>query len=208
MSFSIIIPAYNESKSISKVLDMLTHLTTNKVEIIVVDDCSTDNTVEIVRSFPNVRLLQHRHNQGCIKAIGTGIKAASYDVVVSFDADGQHPVESLQQIVDPILQNKADVVLGVRGSLPRLGERIIAVFSGVTDATTGFRAMKKELVHLFEDDLAYGGMFIIKAKRIGARIIEVPITVHDRIAGYSVHSNYNILKKSLKFALWSFIGVK
>jgi polyprenyl-phospho-N-acetylgalactosaminyl synthase len=205
LTFSIVIPAYNETSSIGKVLQQLLS-TVSGVEIIVVDDCSTDHTVEVVRGFKEVRVISHQTNNGPIQAIVTGIKAASHDIVVSLDADGQHPTEYLHAIVEPLLSNQADIVLGTRHDLPRLGEKIIAWFSGVNDATTGFRAMRKRDVDLLEDDLAYGGMLLVKARKRKMRILEIPIPVKERLAGFSVHSNLNILKKSLKFALWSIVN--
>lgn len=205
MSYSIIIPAFNEVNAIPTVLTNLTAFTTNNQEIIVVDDCSTDNTVAVIQQqFPtSVRVIRQPHNQGPIAAIVAGMRAATHEVIVTMDADGQHPIEYLPQVVGPVLENDADIVLGVRASLPRLGENIIARFSRVTDATTGFKAMKKELAPLVADDIVYGGMLITKARAQGLRIREVPITVHERISGASVHSNMAILKKSLKYAWWA-----
>jgi polyprenyl-phospho-N-acetylgalactosaminyl synthase len=205
LTFSIIIPAYNEAASIDKVLKPLLSAVPN-AEIIVVDDCSTDNTVEVVRGFKDVRVISHQTNMGPIQAIVAGIKAARHDIVVSVDADGQHPTDYLNAIVEPLLSNQADIVLGTRHDLPRLGEKIIAWFSGVSDATTGFRAMRKSDVDLLEGDQAYGGMLLVKAQKRKMKILEIPIPVQERLAGFSVHSNLNILKKSMKFALWSIVN--
>lgn len=201
MSYSIIIPAFNESKSISIVLKQIIEIDVN-AEIIVVDDCSTDNTVEKVKQFSQVKLVKHKKNMGPTAALLSGFRAASYDVMVSLDADGQHPVTSIAEIVNPILSNKADLVLGVRSELPRLGEKVIALGAGVSDATTGFKAFRKQCITFVENDMAYGGMLIVKVKQNGLRVKEVPIEVKARMAGASVHSNYNILKKSIHFLLW------
>jgi polyprenyl-phospho-N-acetylgalactosaminyl synthase len=154
----------------------------------------------------DVRVVSHQTNKGPIQAIVTGIKAARYEIVVSLDADGQHPIEYLYSIVEPLSINQADIVLGTRRDLPRLGEKIIAWFSGVDDATTGFRAMRKRDVDLLRGDQAYGGMLLVKARNRKMRIVEIPIPVKERLAGFSVHSNFNILKKSLKFAVWSLVN--
>ncbi|ADU32122.1 glycosyltransferase family 2 protein [Evansella cellulosilytica] len=202
MEFTIVIPAYNEGKSIGKVLAAIEQAVSD-AEVIVVDDCSTDDTVQVASQFSHVRVIKQSTNGGPIEAIATGIVNASHDVVVTIDADGQHPVASIHDVVRPILNDQADIVLGVRNSLPRLGEKIIARFSGVSDATTGFKAMRKTEVENFKDDTAYGGMLLVKEKRLGKRIAEVPITVREREEGVSVHSNYNILKKSIRFAYWA-----
>ncbi len=201
MSYSIVIPAYNEADSIGRVLKQLVAAEPT-AELIVVDDCSSDQTAEIVKAFSQVRVVSHAFNQGPIQAIVTGVRTATHEVVVTLDADGQHPIDAINRVVAPILNDQADLVLGSRESLPRLGEKIIATFSGVKDATTGFRAMKKELISLLEADIAYGGQYIVKARRNGWRISEVPITVQARLAGFSVHSNFNILKKAVAFAWW------
>ncbi|WP_226036189.1 glycosyltransferase family 2 protein [Aquibacillus saliphilus] len=202
MSFSIVIPAYNESKSIAIVLGKIIE-TIDDAEIIVVDDCSTDNTIEVLEQFERVKIVKHVNNMGPTAALMTGFHAATFDAMVSLDADGQHPIESIEKIVNPILNDEADLVLGTRSELPRLGEKIIALAAGVSDATTGFKAMRKKCVQFVEDDIAYGGMLIVKAKKRNLRVKEVPTKVIDRMEGHSTQSNYLILKRSLKFVVWT-----
>ncbi|WEG13413.1 glycosyltransferase family 2 protein [Pullulanibacillus sp. KACC 23026] len=203
-SFSIVIPAYNEAESIKGVLTDLVERTA--ADIIVVDDGSTDGTAELVEAIVGVRLLRQAVNGGPIQAIMDGMKAANHPVVVTMDADGQHPIDRIDAIVEPIMRNEADLVLGVRSELPRLGEKVMAKVAGVSDATTGFRAYRKELYPLLENDYVYGGVSIIRAKQRNLRLLEVPIEVNPRVAGASVHSNWNILKKSMIFAMERALG--
>lgn len=201
MSYSIIIPAYNETNSIKKVLESV-KLAVPEAEIIVVDDHSSDGTPEAVQKIPEVKLIRHPVNQGAIASVITGIKSASREVVITLDADGQHPVQLISKIAGFVLQDKADIVLGVRSYLPRLGERIIARAAGVSDATTGFRAFKRSHIDLLEGDSAFGGMFIVRAKRKGLCVLEYPITVYPRAAGKSFHSNFKVFLKALCFLFW------
>jgi glycosyltransferase involved in cell wall biosynthesis len=206
-AFAVVIPAYNEEQSLPAVLDQtLASIRDLAVpwELLVVDDCSTDNTARVVRQYgeAGVRLIRHETNRGPIAALMTGIRSASCDIAVTMDADGQHSPEYLPQMVGPIARGEADLVVGVRQRLPRLGERIIAFASGIRDATTGCKAMRKDLVSLMEGDFAFGGLLIVRAKRRRLRIVEVPIVERERVAGFSVHSGWNIFKKSLKFVVW------
>lgn len=205
MSFSIVIPAYNESKSIGTVLAKVCELY-SEAEIIVVDDCSTDHTVQIVEGFPQVRIIRQPENMGPTNALATGFRSASHDVIVALDADGQHPAESIGVIAAPILDGEADLVLGARASLPRLGEKLIARFAGVRDATTGFKALRKKCIPLMEKDIAYGGMLIVRARRKGYRVKEVPIEVQERIGGQSFHSDYVIFRCAFQFLWWRLRG--
>jgi glycosyltransferase involved in cell wall biosynthesis len=207
-TFTIVIPAFNEAQSLPDVLDQTLDTIRSwaaPVELLVVDDCSTDDTANVVRQYSGagVRLVRHETNRGPIAALMTGIRAAGCDCVVTMDADGQHAPEYLPQMVAPIVRGEADLVVGTRPQLPRLGERIIALASGIQDATTGCKAMRKDLVSLMEDDFAYGGLLIVRAKRRRLRIVEVPIVERERVAGFSVHSGWNVFKKSLKFVVWT-----
>ncbi|WP_153734854.1 glycosyltransferase [Aquibacillus halophilus] len=208
MFYSIIIPAFNESKSIAKVLRALVESYPNS-EIIVVDDYSTDDTAEVVEDFSEVTLIKQPYNQGPIIALATGIAAASNDVVVTIDADGQHPIDYIPKLVEPIFTDQADIVLGVREKLPRLGEKIITLFSGVSDATTGFKAMRKTCVdEYYTNDFAYGGVFISVSKKRGFRVLEVPVPIQQRLEGVSTHSNIKILTRSFKFVLWKLFKMR
>ena len=202
MSYSIVIPAYNEAGNIGFVLESLLAME-SRPEIIVVDDGSQDATTTVVTTYQNVRLIHNETNLGQFASIVKGIRAATFDVVVTMDADGQHPVASLSHLVEPVMAGDADLVLGVRKELPRIGETIIAKVAGVTDATTGFRAFRKELVPYFQNDLVFGGMFVRQVKAAGYRVREVPVVVSPRRSGTSAHSDFNIFKKSLWFIWWS-----
>ncbi len=110
----LVIPAFNEGKVIGAVLE---NLKKNGYDnIIVIDDGSSDNTYEIAKNA-GVNVLQHSINRGLGGALGTGLAAGvrkGYDVVITFDADGQHAVADIERVAAPILQGKYDVVIGSR----------------------------------------------------------------------------------------------
>lgn len=202
MPYSVVIAAYNEAANIGVVLEALLALDPLP-EIIVVDDGSTDDTVRVVSGYPQARLVQNEENVGQFESIVNGVQAASHKIIVTMDADGQHPVAALKSLVDPVVQGEADLTLGVRKNLPRISETIIAFAAGVSDATTGFRAFRKELVQFFHDDYAYGGFLIRRSAQKGYRIVEIPIEIHPRLSGSSAHSNVKMFIKSIRFLLWS-----
>ena len=109
----IIIPAYNEEKKISKVID---NVLLKYENVIIVDDCSSDNTLEIVKN-KNVILLHHIINRGQGAALETGTKKAmelGAEVFVHFDADGQFLAEDIEKIIHPIIKGEAEIVFGSR----------------------------------------------------------------------------------------------
>ena len=115
---SIIIPAYNEEKTISKVIGKVgkTRLKNIKKEIIIVDDFSTDNTKNILLSLKkgSMRILFHKRNQGKGSAIRTGLKHATGDIVLIQDADLEYNPKEYEKLLKPIMSNETKVVYGSR----------------------------------------------------------------------------------------------
>lgn len=192
MNLTIVIPAYNEEKKIANVLDSIP----NKIKsnVIVVNDGSTDKTEEIVKSF-KVRLISHKTNQGYGAAIKTGFKEAlkdKSDIIITFDADAQHYASDLNEILKPIKNNKADVVIGSRflnkenSNIPyyrRLGISFITYLinfllkADITDAQSGFRAYKRETlgsIQIKEDNMS-ASLEILFNLPNNTRVKEIPI---------------------------------
>ncbi len=208
---SIILPTFNEEKSIKHLLESLP----NKefIEIIVVDDCSTDNSITEVKKVDGkrkIKLLKHKKNQGYGRSIITGIKYASGDVLVTMDSDGQHCPDDILKVVKPIFQGSSYFTIGSRylGSnrykLPirtRLGEAIIEKLlqlsfgQKIMNNQNGFRAFNRKLIPLFMNVKYHGFTFatetIILALINGIKIIECPIKVYERQHG---SSKINFLK--------------
>ncbi len=160
-SVSVVISAHNEAKTIESVIkDVYSYFKPfdMNVSIVVVDDGSDDGTSVILkrvkRNIPCLEIIIHAQNLGYNISLVDGIFYCSekkgVDVIVTFDADKQHYVEDLKRVIMPIENDGADYVIGVRNSLPRLFEKLVARIAGVKDATCGLRALKIFLLRLKE----------------------------------------------------------
>jgi glycosyltransferase involved in cell wall biosynthesis len=177
-AISVIIPAYNEEMRIGEVVKQTQKFAD---EVIVVDDCSTDNTRELCQRL-GARLVTNEHRKGYIGAIKTGFERASHEIIVTLDADGEHDPSDIPRLVEPILMREADLVLGKREEIPRISERFINLLTNfkvkVADSGTGFRAVRKELASgLNLRGKCTCGILVLEANRHGARIVEVPISL-------------------------------
>ncbi len=189
----IIIPAWNESARLPEVLQSLRHL---PYEVVVVDDGSRDKTADVAKQA-GVWVLKHLVNRGQGAALRTGIDFAilrGAQVIVTFDADGQHRAADLPTLLKPIVDDTADLVLGSRflGSCPgipalrRLLLKSAVLFTRVTtglkltDAHNGLRAMSAqaaERIRFSEDGMAHASQILSIAAREQLRIQEVPCTI-------------------------------
>ena len=202
---SIIIPVYNEENTI---FDLLMNLPVHdKIEVIVIDDYSNDNTIlEIEKAFSyrKIKLYKHKKNEGYGKAILTGIKRSHGKVILTMDSDGQHLPEDIYGLVKPILDGHAEYTIGSRylGSfhyqLPistRLGELLVELLllilfnQRVKNNQGGFRAFNRDLMHIFDNiqyqSYAFTTELIIRAALYSYRIKECPIKLMDRVHGKS-----------------------
>jgi glycosyltransferase involved in cell wall biosynthesis len=187
------IPAYNEEKNIAKLIVQLRKTVDN---IIVCNDGSTDLTGEIAEKM-GVIVLNHPRNLGYgagIRSLFLKAKENNADILVTFDADGQHRVDDIQKVVEPILNGEADIVIGSRfleneDSVPelrKLGINTITKIANittkqkVTDSQSGFRAYsKKAIQEIVPSDYGMGVSteILIKADKKNMRIVEVPIKI-------------------------------
>lgn len=188
----VVIPAYNEASVIATVVgDLRRHAE----HIVVVDDCSTDQTAEAARAA-GATVLRHAINRGQGAAIQTGLEFAlrrGADAIVTFDADGQHMADDLPVLLAPIREKRVDFVLGSRfagGSnvppLRRLLLRCAVIFtrltSGlrVTDAHNGLRAFSRrgaEAIHIRLDRMAHASEIMDQIRVSGLPYTEVPVRV-------------------------------
>jgi glycosyltransferase involved in cell wall biosynthesis len=188
------IPAYNEEKNIAKIILGIKKITTN---IIVCNDGSTDLTSEIAKKL-GVIVINHEKNQGygaAIKSIFLKAKEMDIDVLVTFDADGQHRIEDISKILTPIKERKADIVIGSRflneesNEIPdyrKLGIKVITKITNtsikekITDSQSGFRAYNKKVLSEIvptETGMGVSTEIIIKASNKECKITEVPIKI-------------------------------
>lgn len=202
---SIILPLYNEEKTIRKILLDLPQ--DDAIEIIVIDDHSTDNSIaeiEKIGEIKNIKIIRHKKNKGYGAAIMTGMKHARGKVIVTMDSDGQHSPDDIMHLIQPIFENKVDNSIGSRYlgicyyKLPlstRFGEvlieKLVQLWFGIkiVNNQNGFRAYHSKMLHIFDNIRFLGYAFcteqIIKAKLNGYRIKEFPIKVYDREHGSS-----------------------
>ena len=194
MKITIGIPAYNEEKNIAKVIVKLKKISD---EIIVCNDGSSDLTSEIAKNL-GVIVIDHENNLGYGAGINSIIKKAKEidtDILVTFDADGQHRVEDVKKVIEPIKNGDADLVIGSRflsktkEKIPeyrKIGINIITKVTNaglkkkITDSQSGFRAYSKDLISKLDiSDMGMGisTEILIKTNSLGFRITEIPITI-------------------------------
>lgn len=218
MKIFIIIPAYNEARTIGNVIDNLKRQGYHN--IVVVDDFSKDNTEKISLQKGAV-VLRHVINRGQGAALATGNEYAlrnGADIIVHFDADGQMQAEDIPEMIKPIIEKKADITLGSRFlgkkslNMPKskkitlfLGNLWLRLFYGVrlTDSQCGFRVMSKKAAHEIEinqDKSEHASEILIEIFKKKIRYKEVPVTI--KYTEYSKqHTQHG------KFHLLSGIGI-
>lgn len=215
----IVIPAYNEEAKIASVVKSLKRAGYH--HILVVDDCSSDRTGSEARKAGAI-VIRHEQNQGQGASLRTGIKEAlrrKGDVIVTFDADGQHKAEEITRIVGPILKGEADVTLGSRflGAHPGmpwykwvtlkgsiLVERLLLGVK-LSDVHNGFRAFSAKAaraITITQPRMAHASEIVYEIKRKKLRYVEVPVTIeYDEYAkrkGQSIFNAFRILKDIVK----------
>lgn len=204
-SILVVVPAFNEAASLPKVLDRLRELL---FDVVVIDDGSTDETSEIAVRH-GIPLLRLSVNLGVGAALRIGFNYAvenGYSTVVQIDADGQHPVHEIHQLLNFAIANDSHLVIGSRYRSPestlrptvvrrvpmRIMGAIVSLASGtsITDATSGFRAIREPLLSEFAREFpdyylgdTYGAT--ISAARGGYRIAEIPAALSIREHGES-----------------------
>ncbi len=217
MILTIFLPAYNEARVIGGVLEELPRQLAGfkKVQILVVDDGSKDDTASIARQY-GAEVVRHQINRGVGLATITGLEAARFlktDILVTMDSDGQHDPADIVKVIQPILAGTADFVLGTRLLHPKgmpwikqIGNRTMnwftQLFSGVktTDSQSGFRAYNHyalERLHLTTSGYEVCTEIFVAAKQAGLRMAEVPIKViytdYSKHKGQSITNALNIL---------------
>ena len=194
MDITIGIPAYNEEKNIASIIVKLKKIAH---KIIVCDDGSTDLTGEIAQKLGAI-VIRHPKNLGYgsgIRSIFQKAKEIDSDILVTFDADGQHQVEDIKKVIEPILKNNADLVIGSRfldnktidvPEYRKIGIKLITKVTNstleekITDSQSGFRAYNKDIITKLEPgDVGMGisTEILIKASSHGFKITEVPINI-------------------------------
>lgn len=216
----VIIPAYNEQDNIQKVLNDLEKYAPN-MDYLVINDCSSDSTMQILEA-QRANYIDLPVNLGIGGGVQTGYLYAyknSYDIAIQMDGDGQHNAKYLPMLISPITEGVADVVIGSRyickegfqsSTLRRVGikflSRLIRICTGIkiADVTSGFRAVNKEMIELFAkqyaEDYPEPEAIVLAAKK-GAKIVEIPVMMNERVGGNSSISGFKSVYYMIKVSL-------
>ena len=202
MKLVIQIPCFNEAKTLGRTVeDLPRHLSGfSSVELLVIDDGSTDGTAELARGLGVEHVISLPRNRGLAAAFATGLNRAlelGADVILNTDGDHQYRGASIPALVEPILRGEADMVIGdrqVRGIahfsvtkklLQRLGSWAVRWVSGteVIDATSGFRALSREAALRLTvfSTYTYTLDTIIQAGKKGLTVVSVPVETNERL---------------------------
>lgn len=201
VNLSVVIPCYNEANTIERVISAVLKSPVGVCEVIVVNDCSTDGTAEVLNRItdPRVKVLHHPVNQGKGGALITGFQSVTGNIVIIQDADLEYDPTEYGKMIGPITSGKADVVFGSRfmGSGPhrvvyywhRVGNQVLTLLSNMftninlTDMETGFKAFRVEVLRkLSLKERRFGIEPEITAKicKLKCRIFEVGISYNGR----------------------------
>ena len=220
----IIIPAYNEEENLPRLISNIEKIK-SEFDYIIINDGSVDDTKQLC-ARENYRVVNLPINSGIGVAVQTGYKYAlenDYDVAIQIDGDGQHDVEYLNKIVEPLENNEADVVIGSRfienegfqsSGARRMGIKLLSSFiwicTGVKvkDVTSGFRAVNKHFIKIFSDDYSKDypePEAIVTAKMYGGRILEMPVIMRERENGSSSITLWKSVYYMIKVTLAIFV---
>ena len=203
LTVSILVPVFNEQETIAEVLDKVDQCPVNLLEIVVVDDGSVDETAEIVKQkmaeLPRVRFFQLDKNQGKTAAIRRAIEEAEGDILIVQDADLEYDPFEIPEVIDPILQNKADVVYGSRFMVRKaarvlyyyhfLANKFLTTYSNIltnrnmTDIETCYKAFRSGVIKPLNLTSKRFGMEVEITAMIcktNTRTYEVPISYYGR----------------------------
>jgi glycosyltransferase involved in cell wall biosynthesis len=201
MKVIIQIPCYNEETTLPRVLEDLPQAldSVDGIEVLVVDDGSTDRTAEVASAQGVRHVVRHTRNRGLARAFQTGLNKGlelGADIIVNTDGDHQYPGRFIAALIAPILSGKADIVIGNRDMgqrknlplhhrlLQRWGSAVVRKISGtdVPDAPSGFRAWSREAAMNTEvlTDYTYTLETIIQAEKKGLRLAYVPIDINPQ----------------------------
>ena len=210
MKVLLIIPSYNEEDNVLENYNRIVKYNSKnkmKYDCIIINDGSTDKTEKICKEnkIPYISLV---HNLGIGGAVQTGYKYAfenEYDIAVQFDGDGQHDVNYVKKIIEPIINNETDMVIGSRfidknssefksSFARRIGIKIISFFIKLTtrkkiyDTTSGFRAVNKKIIEQFANEYPVEypePITTVEVIKKGYLVKEVPVSMNERENGIS-----------------------
>jgi glycosyltransferase involved in cell wall biosynthesis len=224
MKLLIQIPCYNEAETLAITLSALPREVPgfDKVEWLIIDDGSTDKTIDVAQKNGADHIVRHTRNRGLARAFLTGIREAvrlGADVIVNTDADNQYNADDIPALIQPIIKGQADIVVGARPIdsiahfspikkiLQKIGSWVVRTASNtdIPDAASGFRAMSRDAVQqlVVFDNYTYTLETIIQAGQKNMAITSVPIRVNadlrpsklvKNVPSYVIHSVVTIVR--------------
>jgi len=222
MKILLIIPAYNEEENIANTIKKITEFS-DEIEYIVINDGSKDNTQKVLEEN-NIKHIKLIRNLGIGGAVQTGYKYAyenNYDIAIQFDGDGQHDVNYIPNICEPLINGQADMCIGTRyldkneskfqsTFMRRLGANIISAVikvccgKKITDPTSGFRAVNKKIIQEFANN--YPTEYPEPESTVtllinGYQVKEVPVSMNERTGGVSSIRLWKTVDYMLKVVL-------
>jgi dolichol-phosphate mannosyltransferase len=229
MKITLIIPAYNESEGVAQTATALRNVLaylrkTNEVEVVLVNDGSKDNTLELLHQEfdrdPQVKVVSHDRNRGLGAAMRTGFQHATGDIVVTTDFDGTYPLSTIPQMLGRMNVDRVDIITASpyhpQGKVEGVpGYRLLFSFGAsllyrllvdwrVHTWTALYRAYRRQVIDTitFEsNDFLAGTELLVKAMRAGYTVSEFPTTLHVRTFGQSSIKIARVTMLHLKFQL-------
>ena len=202
MKLSVIIPVFNEEKTILKIIDEVNNCGYKDLDIIIVDDCSNDSTVSKILQIDQKKyhsFIQHKNNLGKGAAIRSGLSAVKGDIVIIQDADLEYNPKEYINLIQPILDDKADVVYGSRflSGMPkrvvyfwhRVGNGLLTLLSNMftnlnlTDMETCYKAFRSSVIlkiNIEENRFGFEPEITAKISKFKIRIYEIGISYYGR----------------------------
>ena len=222
---SVVVPMRNEEQTVGDVISRLKkvlHAANFRYEVIVVDDCSKDNSVNVAL-LQGARVIELKEHRGKGYALRAGFAKAKGDFIATIDSDGSHLPEELPGLLLPIIQNQADMSIGCRFNgkpttatrrLNQAGNRLFNMLiralirESICDSQSGYRVMTAQVLHslmLLSDEYQIESEMLVKTARKGFRIREVKITFEQRTYGRSGVDPIVDGAKILTSILWSYL---
>lgn len=216
---SVFLPTYNEEENIAGVIHKTSDFlnkTDFKWELLVINDGSNDATGEEVKKLslkdPRIKLINHQKNMGYGAALSTGFYSSKYSWIAFIDSDGQFDFSEIINFTEKQKQTGADLVIGyykkrqvsaIKKITSKLWELSVFILFGLTvhDIDCGFKLISKEVIIKIPRLESQRGAFIssellIKAKKAGFKIVEVPVTHYPRVRGTGTGRRLNVIIKS------------
>ena len=207
----ILIPALNEYHSLRKIL----HQISDEFTILIMDDNSEDNTIDLKKEFKNINYIRNNNRLGYEKNIIKGFKILinkNYNYILTMDADGEHSINNIYKIINFLKKNNVDLIVGERSNLNRFTEKILSFFFykkfKIIDPISGMKAyktssLKKIINKIKKDDFLVDVVYLFIKNNLKVKNIKISTKkIKNRVSrvGSFLNSNFKILKILVKYS--------